>query len=71
MRFARQESLACPIAAEGTEVEVTARWPRGSGGARHRVRSPWNGVDGWIAVANHDVRSESGESTVRAVPRSR
>ena len=69
MRFARQESLACPI--EGTEVEVTARWPRGSGGARHRVRSPWNGVDGWIAVANHDVRSGSGESTVRAVPRSR
>jgi len=71
MRFARQESLACPIAAEGTEVEVTARWPRGSGGARHRVRSPWNGVDGWSAVANHAVRSESGESTVRAVPRSR
>jgi len=71
MRFARQESLACPIVAEGTEVEVTARWPRGSGGARHRVRSPWNGVDEWIAVANHDARSESGESTVRAVPRSR
>ena len=69
MRFARQEFLACPI--EGTEVEVTARWPRGSGGARHRVRSAWNGVNGWIAVANHDVRSESGESTVRAVPRSR
>ena len=67
MRFARQESLACPI--EGTEVEVTARWPRGSGGARHRVRSAWNGVNGWIAVANHAVRSESGESTVRAVPR--
>ena len=71
MRFVRQESLACPIVAEGTEVEVTARWPRGSGGARHRVRSPWNGVDGWSAVANHAVRSESGESTVRAVPRSR
>jgi hypothetical protein len=38
--------------ADGTEVEILAWRPRGSGGARYRVRSTSNGLEGWLAVDN-------------------
>src|SRR5262249_28092663 len=38
--------------ADGTEVEVLAWRPRGSGDTRYRVRATRNGLEGWLAVDN-------------------
>jgi hypothetical protein len=38
--------------AAGSEVEILAWRPRGSGGTRYRVRSTGNGVEGWLGAGN-------------------
>jgi len=49
---------------DGTEVEILAWRPRGSGGTRYRVRSAHNGQEGWIPVMNlRGVRSAVSPAT--------
>jgi len=38
--------------ADGTEVEILARRPRGFHGTRYRVRATCDGLEGWLAVDN-------------------
>jgi hypothetical protein len=38
--------------AAGSEVEILAWRPLGSAGARYRVRSTGNGLEGWLAAGN-------------------
>jgi hypothetical protein len=38
--------------AAGSEVEILAWRPLGSGGARYRVRSTGNGLEGWLPAGN-------------------
>ena len=52
--------------ANGTEVEILAWRPRGSGGTRYHVRSACKGFEGWIAVGN--LRSPAAVVAPAPVP---
>jgi len=57
---------------DGTQVEILAWRPRGSGGTRYRVRSTGNGLEGWIPVGNlRSARSAVSPAIVKSPPPTR
>ena len=52
---------------DGTEVEIVAWRPRGTLGTRYLVRSPLNGIEGWLGAGQ--LRGSRAKATPMAAPR--
>src|SRR5262245_49058672 len=54
---------------DGTEVQIVAWWPRGSGGTRYRVRCPPDNVEGWLPARNlRSTRVAAAPTPTTGVP---